>query len=84
MSAQQFVPTLIVTALVREISPHATLTWGGLARPLEEGATALVARLRPYVDCGAAWIIIGPVDSSNPANPAVIGDVRAALNAAAS
>jgi alkanesulfonate monooxygenase SsuD/methylene tetrahydromethanopterin reductase-like flavin-dependent oxidoreductase (luciferase family) len=70
-------------ALVREISPHATLTWGGLARPLEEGASALVARLRPYVERGAAWIIIGPVESSNPANAAVIGAVRAGLNAPA-
>ncbi len=70
-------------ALVREISPHATLTWGGLARPLEEGAAALANRLRPYVGAGAAWIILGPVDASDPANAAVLGEVRARMNAPA-
>jgi len=68
-------------ALVRDVSPDATLTWGGLARPLEEGAAALAARLRPYADAGAAWVIIGPVDASDPANAAVVGDVRGLLNA---
>ena len=70
-------------AVVREISPHATLTWGGLARPCEEGAAALTDRLRPYVDAGAAWIILGPVDASDPANAAVLGEVRARINAPA-
>jgi alkanesulfonate monooxygenase SsuD/methylene tetrahydromethanopterin reductase-like flavin-dependent oxidoreductase (luciferase family) len=67
-------------ALVREIAPDATLTWGGLARPLEEGAAALADRWRPYVNAGAEWIIVGPIDSSNPANAPVLGDVRARLN----
>lgn len=67
-------------ALVREIAPGAALTWGGLARPLEEGATALADRLWPYVEADAAWIIIGPVDSSNPANAPVLGQVRELLN----
>jgi alkanesulfonate monooxygenase SsuD/methylene tetrahydromethanopterin reductase-like flavin-dependent oxidoreductase (luciferase family) len=67
-------------ALVREIAPKAERTWGGLARPLEEGAAALADRLLPYVEAGASWIIIGPVDSSNPANAPVIGEVRERLN----
>ena len=65
--------------LVREVAPGAQITWGGLARPREEGVDGLVARLRPYAELGAAWIIIGPVDSSNPANAAILGDVRARL-----
>jgi alkanesulfonate monooxygenase SsuD/methylene tetrahydromethanopterin reductase-like flavin-dependent oxidoreductase (luciferase family) len=68
-------------SLIREIAPNAELTWGGLARPLEEGANALADRLRPYVDAGASWIIIGPVDSANPANAPVLGAVRSRLNA---
>ena len=32
-------------ALVREVAPDATLTWGGLARPGEEGAAGLADRL---------------------------------------
>jgi hypothetical protein len=68
-------------ALVRDIAPGATLTWGGLARPLDEGATTLAERLQPYADAGAEWLIIGPVDASDPANAAVVGEVRARLNA---
>jgi alkanesulfonate monooxygenase SsuD/methylene tetrahydromethanopterin reductase-like flavin-dependent oxidoreductase (luciferase family) len=68
-------------SLVRDVSPDAALTWSGLARPLEEGAAALAERLQPYVDAGASWLIVGPVDSSNADNAAVIGDVRARLNA---
>ncbi|MDQ1475639.1 MAG: hypothetical protein QOE62_868 [Actinomycetota bacterium] len=67
-------------ALVRDVAPHAVLTWGGLARPLEEGADELGARLQLYIDAGATWIIVGPVDSGNPANAAVLGEVRARLN----
>ena len=48
-----------------------------------EGAAALTDRLRPYVDAGAAWIILGPVDASAPANAAVLGEVRARINAPA-
>jgi alkanesulfonate monooxygenase SsuD/methylene tetrahydromethanopterin reductase-like flavin-dependent oxidoreductase (luciferase family) len=70
-------------ALVRDVAPRAVLTWGGLARPVEEGADALAARVRPYVDAGATWIIVGPIDSSNPANAAIVGELRARLNAPA-
>jgi hypothetical protein len=66
-------------ALVREVAPDATLTWGGLAKPGEEGVDGLAERLRPYVDLGTEWIIIGPVDSSNVANAAIVGEVRAWL-----
>jgi alkanesulfonate monooxygenase SsuD/methylene tetrahydromethanopterin reductase-like flavin-dependent oxidoreductase (luciferase family) len=66
-------------ALVRDISPDATITWGGLARPKDEGVDGLANRLRPYVEIGAEWLIIGPVDSSNPDNAARLGDLRAAL-----
>lgn len=67
-------------ALVHQVAPKAELTWGGLARPREEGADALAARVRPYVDAGATWIIVGPIAASDPANAAVLGDVRARLN----
>jgi alkanesulfonate monooxygenase SsuD/methylene tetrahydromethanopterin reductase-like flavin-dependent oxidoreductase (luciferase family) len=67
-------------ALVREIAPEAALTWGGLARPLDEGAAALADRLWPYVDAGASWIVVGPIDSGNPANAPVLTQVRELLN----
>jgi alkanesulfonate monooxygenase SsuD/methylene tetrahydromethanopterin reductase-like flavin-dependent oxidoreductase (luciferase family) len=66
-------------ALVREIAPDATITWGGLARPLEEGAAGLAERLAPYVGAGAEWLIIGPVESSNPANAPVLAGLRERL-----
>jgi alkanesulfonate monooxygenase SsuD/methylene tetrahydromethanopterin reductase-like flavin-dependent oxidoreductase (luciferase family) len=63
-------------ALVREVAPDATITWGGLARPKDEGVGGLVDRLRPYVSIGAEWLIIGPVDSSNAANASLLAEVR--------
>jgi alkanesulfonate monooxygenase SsuD/methylene tetrahydromethanopterin reductase-like flavin-dependent oxidoreductase (luciferase family) len=68
-------------AQIRELCPDATLTWGGLARPRDEGAGPLADRLWPYLEAGATWIIIGPIDSSNPANAEVLGQVRALLTA---
>ena len=68
-------------AQIRELQPDAALTWGGLARPREEGAGPLADRLWPYLEAGASWIIIGPIDSWNPANAEVLGQVRALLAA---
>jgi alkanesulfonate monooxygenase SsuD/methylene tetrahydromethanopterin reductase-like flavin-dependent oxidoreductase (luciferase family) len=67
-------------ALVREVAPDAALTWGGLARPHEEGARALAGRVRPYVDAGATWIVVAPVDASDPSNAQVVAEVRSLLN----
>jgi alkanesulfonate monooxygenase SsuD/methylene tetrahydromethanopterin reductase-like flavin-dependent oxidoreductase (luciferase family) len=66
-------------ALVREVASDAAITWGGLVRPSVEGVDGLTARLRPYLACGVEWLILGPVDSSNAANAALLGDVRARL-----
>jgi hypothetical protein len=63
------------------LGPDSTLSWGGLARPREEGAGPLADRLWPYVEAGATWLIIGPIDSSNPANAEVLGQVRSLLKA---
>ena len=70
------------SASVLEVAPDATLTWGGLARPREEGAGTLAERLAPYAAAGASWIIVGPVDSSDPGNAPVLGEVRERLNSA--
>ena len=43
------------------------------------GAVALADRLRPITALGASWIIVGPIDSSNPDNVPVLADVRARL-----
>ena len=67
-------------ASIREIAPKAALTWGGLARPREEGASGLADRLWPYAQAGASWIIIGPVNSSDTENAGVLGEVRSLLN----
>jgi hypothetical protein len=75
-TAEEF---LAEAKLVREIAPDATLTWGGLAKPQEEGADALAARCAAFVAAGAEWIIIGPVTSSDPDNIPVLSDVRARL-----
>jgi alkanesulfonate monooxygenase SsuD/methylene tetrahydromethanopterin reductase-like flavin-dependent oxidoreductase (luciferase family) len=66
-------------ATVRDVAPDATLTWGGLARPREEGVDGLATRLAPYAQHGAEWLIVGPIDSANPDNAAVLGAVRERL-----
>ena len=38
------------------------------------GPERVADRLRPYVDAGARWIILGPLDSSDPDNARVIGE----------
>ena len=68
-------------ALVRDLAPDATITWGGLARPGDEGVEGLTERLRPYVRAGAEWVVVGPVDSSNAGNAQLVGDVRVRLSA---
>jgi len=35
--------------------------------------------LRGYVDAGAAWVIVGPLDSTDPGNGALLAEVRARL-----
>jgi alkanesulfonate monooxygenase SsuD/methylene tetrahydromethanopterin reductase-like flavin-dependent oxidoreductase (luciferase family) len=49
---------------------------------LEPGPNVLVGspeqvadRLRAYVDAGARWLMLGPVDSSDPDNAAIIGEL---------
>lgn len=47
------------------------------------GGPALVARkLAAYVGAGARWLVVGPVDSSDPANAPLLAEVRALVNAA--
>ncbi len=44
------------------------------------GAPATVAAaLQPYVDAGVEWVVLGPVDSSNPANVELVAAVRQQL-----
>ncbi len=64
---------------MREVAPEAVITWGGLARPGDEGVDGLTERLGAYLAFGTEWLIVGPVDSSNPGNAALLGEVRARL-----
>jgi hypothetical protein len=38
------------------------------------GPERVADRLRPYVDAGAEWLILGPVDSSDPDNASILGE----------
>ena len=86
-------------ALVREVAPDATITWGGLVLTGDDEAAAqakaaqrsllgealvggpahLAEQLGAYVDAGAEWVILGPLDSSNPDNAAPVARVRELL-----
>lgn len=83
-------------ALIREVAPAATITWGGLVLTGDDEAAAqakaegrslhpevlvggpahLSERLRAFVDNGAEWVILGPIDSSNAGNVAPLAQVR--------
>lgn len=39
------------------------------------GPERLADQLRPYVDAGAEWLILGPVDSSDPDNASILGEL---------
>jgi alkanesulfonate monooxygenase SsuD/methylene tetrahydromethanopterin reductase-like flavin-dependent oxidoreductase (luciferase family) len=38
------------------------------------GPDVVASALRPYVDAGAEWIVLGPVDSSDPDNARIVGE----------
>lgn len=44
------------------------------------GPERVAAELGEYVERGAEWVIAGPVDSSDPHNAAILGEVRTKLN----
>jgi alkanesulfonate monooxygenase SsuD/methylene tetrahydromethanopterin reductase-like flavin-dependent oxidoreductase (luciferase family) len=43
------------------------------------GPAHLAEQLSAFVDAGAEWVILGPVDSTNPDNAAHLGEVRVLL-----
>jgi alkanesulfonate monooxygenase SsuD/methylene tetrahydromethanopterin reductase-like flavin-dependent oxidoreductase (luciferase family) len=43
------------------------------------GPARLAEQLSAFVDAGAEWVILGPIDSTNPDNAACLGDVRVLL-----
>ncbi|MCU1426256.1 MAG: flavin-dependent oxidoreductase, F420-dependent methylene-tetrahydromethanopterin reductase [Actinomycetia bacterium] len=71
------------SAIVRDIAPRATLTWGGLVsfdpNLQRDGVIAgkpaeVAASLRGYVDAGAEWLVLGPFDAANASNATIIGE----------
>ena len=48
-----------------------------VADDLLVGGPARVAeQLAPFAERGAEWLILGPIDSSNPENAGALGEVR--------
>jgi alkanesulfonate monooxygenase SsuD/methylene tetrahydromethanopterin reductase-like flavin-dependent oxidoreductase (luciferase family) len=45
------------------------------------GSARIAEQCAEYVGRGAEWVIAGPIDSSDPANAALLGEVRERLNA---
>ena len=77
-----------------EAHDHARLMAREMGKPVRDGiaeaqkcATGCdfyadnAERLAKYVERGAEWVIAGPIDSSDPANAAILGEVRGRLNA---
>ncbi|MET0420137.1 MAG: LLM class flavin-dependent oxidoreductase [Acidimicrobiia bacterium] len=43
------------------------------------GPATMAAALQPYVDAGAEWVMVAPIDSSDPTNATMFGEVRSLL-----
>jgi len=43
------------------------------------GPERVAARLRAYAAVGAEWVILGPLDASDPENAAILGETVAPL-----
>ena len=43
------------------------------AQVIVGGPDTVAEALRPYVDAGAEWLMLGPIDSSDPENCRIIG-----------
>lgn len=52
---------------------------GAGPRTLVGSPATVAAALRAHVDAGADWIVLGPVDSSDPVNGPLAGEVRSRL-----
>jgi alkanesulfonate monooxygenase SsuD/methylene tetrahydromethanopterin reductase-like flavin-dependent oxidoreductase (luciferase family) len=73
-------------AHLRELAPAATVTWGGLVSFDGTGTGAdrddviagtperVAERLRPYLDAGADWLVLGALRASDPDNATIIGE----------
>jgi len=65
--------------IVRAAAPAAALTWGGVARPREDGVAALADRLARYAEVGCAWAVLAAADPLDPANAEIVGEARRRL-----
>lgn len=54
---------------------------GASPRTLVGSPATMAERLRSYGEAGAGWVVLGPVDSSDPANAGLLGEVRERLAA---
>jgi alkanesulfonate monooxygenase SsuD/methylene tetrahydromethanopterin reductase-like flavin-dependent oxidoreductase (luciferase family) len=70
---------LVVLAEDDSLAREKAARLGARAGTIVGGPRSVAAALRPYVDAGATWLVLGPVDSSDPANAARVAAVRAAL-----
>jgi hypothetical protein len=44
------------------------------------GPARIAEQLDAFVERGAEWVILGPIDSGNPDNAPALGEVRRLLN----
>ena len=47
-------------------------------------APEVAEQIGAYAAAGAAWVIIGPIDSSNPSNAAILGEALSLIRSGSS
>lgn len=70
---------LFVLAATDRIAHDKAARLGASADGIAGSPESAAARVRPYVDAGATWIIVAPVDSSDPDNAELAAELRAGL-----
>jgi alkanesulfonate monooxygenase SsuD/methylene tetrahydromethanopterin reductase-like flavin-dependent oxidoreductase (luciferase family) len=73
-------------AVLGENAADAAQKWdrlgGGRADLVRGTAPEVAEHIEAYAAAGAAWVIIGPIDSSNPSNAVILGDALSLIRSA--
>jgi len=70
---------LVVLAADDDAAEEKARRLGAAPDVIVGGPARVAAELVAYVDAGAEWLVVAPVDSSDPANAVLVGDVVAPL-----
>jgi alkanesulfonate monooxygenase SsuD/methylene tetrahydromethanopterin reductase-like flavin-dependent oxidoreductase (luciferase family) len=72
---------LVVLAAADDGATEKAARLGARPGTIVGGVDTVAAALADYAAAGAAWVVAGPVDAGDPANAALLAEIRAAIPA---